>query len=175
VRYLVWAESLSQGKGFIDETVPEPTRYVLHAPLYSVLLAPSQLFVNLSVVSAKVLTLLLAAVALFLFYVWLRKELGEVFAKVGLILITINPITLAYSTEILSELPFVLILMSMFLTLLNLSAETNDKKNFWILIFLLSLAGLLRETGVAVVLSIAFYLLLKKQYKKSLISFLVPV
>ncbi|MCK9410343.1 MAG: hypothetical protein M0R68_14545, partial [Bacteroidetes bacterium] len=39
-RYAIWAESIAEGNGFSDWTSPEPSRYVVHAPLYSVLLAP---------------------------------------------------------------------------------------------------------------------------------------
>ena len=34
-RYLIWAASIADGDGYSDVTSPEPTRYVIHAPLYS--------------------------------------------------------------------------------------------------------------------------------------------
>ena len=42
-RYLIWANSLATGSGFLDPTSSEPTRFVMNAPLYSVLLVPSQI------------------------------------------------------------------------------------------------------------------------------------
>ncbi|HCA80687.1 MAG TPA: hypothetical protein DEP53_13245, partial [Bacteroidetes bacterium] len=39
-RYIIWAQSLASFDGFHDATSPESTRYVVHAPLYPILLAP---------------------------------------------------------------------------------------------------------------------------------------
>jgi len=42
-RYLIWANSLAKFSGFEDSSAPELSRYVVHGPLYSVMLAPSQM------------------------------------------------------------------------------------------------------------------------------------
>lgn len=39
-RYLIWGNSLASFCGFLDATEVEVARYVVHAPLYSILIAP---------------------------------------------------------------------------------------------------------------------------------------
>ncbi len=40
-RYLAWSNALAQWKGFLDIAAAEPMRYVIHAPLYPLLLVPA--------------------------------------------------------------------------------------------------------------------------------------
>ena len=39
-RYVIWGTSFAHARGFVDKTQPDPERYVVNAPLYSVLIAP---------------------------------------------------------------------------------------------------------------------------------------
>src|SRR5260221_712085 len=43
-RYLIWGNSLAHGAGFVDATQPVPDRFVVHAPLYALLIVPAELF-----------------------------------------------------------------------------------------------------------------------------------
>jgi uncharacterized membrane protein len=76
-RYLAWANSLAQFDGFKDMTTPEPSRYVVHAPLYPVLLAPGAFLFPQSVVAAKTTTLIIGILTIFMFYVWARNRAGN--------------------------------------------------------------------------------------------------
>lgn len=44
VRYLIWGNSIAQEQGFVDNTLPDPDKYVVHAPLIAVVIAPVELF-----------------------------------------------------------------------------------------------------------------------------------
>src|SRR6267154_1765915 len=57
-RYVIWGSTLAEGKGFIDVTQPDQDRFVVHAPLYAVLIAPVEIFFPLSVIAVKLWTLL---------------------------------------------------------------------------------------------------------------------
>ena len=61
-RYVIWARSLASFDGFHDTTLPESTRYVVHAPLYPIVLAPLVWIFSDIVIPSKVLTIILAAV-----------------------------------------------------------------------------------------------------------------
>ena len=63
IRYLIWGNSLAHGHGFVDDTQPDPDRYVVHAPLVSVLLVPVEALFPRSVEAAKVLIVLFGVLA----------------------------------------------------------------------------------------------------------------
>ena len=114
VRYLIWGNSLAHGKGFVDATQPDPDRYVVHAPFVSVLLAPVELVLPLSIVAAKLWIVLFGVISLLVLFRWLERLWGRRAAFVGTCLFAFNPLTLIYSTEILSEIPFVACMLSVF-------------------------------------------------------------
>src|SRR5258706_2584401 len=76
-RYLVWAKSLASMSGLRDVTGPEAHRYVLNAPLYSLMLAPAAIFFPMNVIAAKVFTLAWGAAILILCYWWTTRLGGK--------------------------------------------------------------------------------------------------
>jgi tetratricopeptide (TPR) repeat protein len=166
IRYVIWGTSIAAGKGFVDDTQPDPVRYVVHAPLYSVLLAPVHFFFPDSLYAAKVYTLFWGGVVLCLLFRWLSPKFGGTGAIVGTVLLLCNPLQLVYSTEALSEAPFIAFLC---LILLSVEKVTDGKaNNKYVLLLLMCTAciGLLREAGVAVTVSVLICLLMYKQYKR---------
>ena len=151
-RYLAWAKSLSQFDGFRDLTSPGPLKYVVHAPLYPVLLAPVAALFPYSVPAAKILTMLFGVAALVAFYTWIRRDFGTGWGVVGSILLALNPAFLLYSTQVLSDIPFVAAVVSLFALVEN--AGTVPDSGRWSSPALL-LVGVccifLREVGIAVV------------------------
>ncbi len=98
-RYLAWAQSLSSFDGYHDTTSPESTRYVVHAPLYSCLLAPlARLFQNI-VIPAKILTILFGTLLLLLFYVWTAGKVGRTASFIGTVFLAINPLMSVFSCQ----------------------------------------------------------------------------
>jgi tetratricopeptide (TPR) repeat protein len=168
-RYLVWANSLAQGKGFKDETTPEPTRYVIHAPLYSLLLAPSALLFPYNVPAAKAVTLLIGCCAIFFFYLWLRRRLGEWQALLGSGLLALNPLMMTYATQMLSDIPFALSLILVFLFAENIiDSEKGDLKTRIIFLCAIISGIFLREIGITLMISAVLFFLWKKEKKLAL-------
>ena len=169
-RYVIWGTSFAHAKGFVDETQPDPERYVVNAPLFSVLISPALLFFPSSLLAAKVWTLLWGIGFILAFYAMLRHFFGKAAATIGLLPIVFNPLLLLLCTEVLSEAAFLTFVSVGFLALerLEQDGETN-KRDLVILLLVTSFVVLLREVAIALVGSILLYFLVRKQYKSALL------
>ncbi|HEY6951746.1 MAG TPA: hypothetical protein VI758_05025, partial [Bacteroidota bacterium] len=168
-RYVIWGTSFAHGHGFIDDTQPDPERYVVNAPLYSVVLAPALLFFPNSLAAAKIWTLMIGVCALVLFFVWLKRRFGPTQAVIGTLILACNPLMIVMATEAMSEMCF---LALTFLTMIILEDfETEEKllsRNSVYLLIILSFLPLLREVSIALVGAVIIVLLRKKQYRHAI-------
>jgi 4-amino-4-deoxy-L-arabinose transferase-like glycosyltransferase/tetratricopeptide (TPR) repeat protein len=158
-RYVIWGNSIASGKGFFDDTQPEGHAFVFHAPLYPVLIAPVELIFPLDVEPVKSVTLLWGLAALCLFYFWVHRLIGRSAALAGAAVMALNPMFLVYSTEVLSEVPFIAFTL-IALTLLT-GMEKGDEPGrgrWWALVVTTASLGLLREVGVLLWLVVCAYL-----------------
>lgn len=172
-RYLIWANSLASGDGFLDDTRPVPTRFVMNAPLYAVLLSPVELLAPLSVTAAKVWTLLFAAGALVLMFLWLRTHVPPSAALLATGFLAFNPLYLITGTEILSEAPFICAgIALLWLFERHLQGPPEDRPRV-LLLALIALLPLLREVGAAFVLA-AFVALFREKRGRSLLLAALP-
>lgn len=155
-RYLIWGNSIARGAGYVDDTQPEELRYVVHAPLYPALIAPVEFLFPLQSVAVKAYTLLWGLFALLLLYLWLYHLFGRGAAITGAAMLAFNPGYLVYSTEVLSEVPFIAFLL-LVLFIMARSADRGglSRPEWWTLLASSSLIGLLREVGVVVTACVA--------------------
>ncbi len=175
-RYLVWGNSLAHGKGFVDDTQPVPERFVINAPFYAVLISPVEALFPLSIIAAKVWTLLLAALATGLFYHWLSGFHGRNVAVIGSVIFAFNPALLFLGTELLSDAPFIAALMlTMFLLARSEASVSPVNKYFIILVILSPCIVLLRETGVAMAGALVVFYCLERRWWNAAIILLVPM
>jgi tetratricopeptide (TPR) repeat protein len=155
-RYLVWGNSIAHGEGYVDDTQPEPLRFVIHAPLYPALLAPVELFFPMNVAGAKAWTLLWGLLALGLLYLWLYRLSGRAPAFAGALMLALNPGFVVYSTEVMSEAPFIAFLLAALLLAGKALDGSGLSRAEWLaLLAVTSTIGLLREVGAAVTLCVA--------------------
>lgn len=151
-RYLIWGTSFAHLKEFVDDTQPEPDRYVVNAPLYAVLIAPPLLVFPFSVTAAKVWTLLWACCALVLFYVFLLRLVGRSWAVVGVFLLAVNPLMLIVSTEVLSEAAFLVFLLFILILAENVFKSEPPARGLVIILLLCTgLVVILREVAVTLI------------------------
>ena len=174
-RYLIWAKSLGSLDGFRDDTSPEPQRYVIHAPLYALLLAPVGRAFPYDIVAAKMCTLGFGIVLLIFLYGWISRKYGSGAALAGTFLIAFNPMILLYSTEVLSDIPFALCIIAFFFAFDKFAEAPPDKKKIFWLVLIVTCGILVREVGISLLASALVYLLMKKEYKKAIILFELPV
>ena len=172
-RYIIWGTSFAQGKGFVDDTQPEPERYVVNAPFFSVVLSPVLLVFPHSLVAGKVWTLLIGALFLLALYTLLLRLFGKTTALLGIVLIAFNPLLLLLSTEVLSETSFLGAVALCFLLLERFESDTTaGTRDLIILVLVTSLLVLLREVAIALAGAIVLFLLVRKQYKRALLVML---
>jgi tetratricopeptide (TPR) repeat protein/4-amino-4-deoxy-L-arabinose transferase-like glycosyltransferase len=169
-RYVIWGTSFAHARGFIDETQPDPERYVVNAPLFSVLISPALLLFPSSLLAAKVWTLLWGIGFILAFYAMLLHFFGKAAAIFGILPIVFNPLLLLLTTEVLSEAAFLTFVCVAFLALERLEQDgETHKRDLFFLLLVTSFIVLLREVAIALVGSILLYLLVRKQYKRTLL------
>ncbi len=167
-RYLIWGNSIAQGKGFVDDTQPTPEYYIVNAPFYSVILSPVLLIFPLSIYAAKIWTLLWGVLALILFYLWLEKNVNQSFTLAATAFLALNPLTLVISTEVLSESIFLSVIFG---SMIFMEQLQNNENKLWkniLVITTLSLLMLIREVGIALVIASVFFLIKKKKWQLAL-------
>ena len=174
-RYIIWAQSLASFDGFHDATSPESTRYVVHAPLYPILLAPLGWIFTHIVVPAKILTILSAALLIILFFVWVGRQVGPWIALIGSFLLAFNALTLVLSSQILSDIPFTAAVVALAILAERLESDPESKRLAWGFALTLTAAVFLREVGLTLLAGSAIYLFLRKRYFALLLVCSVPV
>ena len=164
-RYLVWGNSVAQAKGFVDDTQPVPEYYIVNAPFYAVFLAPVLLVFPMSLVAAKIWTLLWGALGLMLLYRWLLRFADPSVALAAVIFLAVNPLMLVISTEVLTEAAFIALVLSSFLLAERIESGDAARKHRILLLAILSVIMLLREIGISLVAAFAVSYLFRKRYK----------
>lgn len=167
-QYLIWGNSIAHGKGWVDDTQPVPQCYVTHAPLYPVLIAPVELLFPLSLVAVKVATLLWGVLAVVFLYVWLKILFGTRYALAGVLIFILNPLTLLLSTEVLSEAPFVAMMLFGFLLaeMVPERSSTGRPLTVW-MAACAAAAALCREPGIALVLAFTVVFMIRKERRQA--------
>ncbi|HZY10628.1 MAG TPA: hypothetical protein VFF29_05690 [Bacteroidota bacterium] len=165
-RYVIFGNSLAHGKGFVDDSQPVPQRFSINPPLYPLLLAPIEFFFPMSLIAVKIWTLIFGLTALVLFYRWILLSFGRTTAILSTVMLALNPLMLIYSSEALSEAPFIMLLVALFLYLEKYFVSSDHRRKV-IIIFLtvISLLPLLREVGVAAVVAAAIFFFFRKRIK----------
>lgn len=175
-RYYLWSQSLSSFEGFKDNSLPEPKKYVIHAPLYSVLLSPVAIIFPENIYALKFFTIILSATGLFLFYLLLSKFFNRIYAIAGTILLGINPLFFVLSTELLSDAPFLTSSIGLIIIFNYLIEEKNPSRylqnSFGLL---LAIIVLLREIGIVFMLGAIIYFIIQKENRMVLISIIIPL
>ncbi len=175
-RYLAWAKSLASFDGYKDNTLPSPLRYVIHAPLYALLLAPVAFFFPYSVLAAKLLTLCFGVMLIVLFYTWMNKHTNSNTAFVFTSFLAISPMFLIYSTEVLSDIPFAACTLCSILLFERLVSASEFKPWLLLSISISITAGiLLREVGFSLLFSVVTFLVIRKEWKQAVLIALIPL
>jgi tetratricopeptide (TPR) repeat protein len=164
-RYLIWGNSVAHAKGFVDDTQPVPEHYIVNAPFYAVFLAPVLLVFPMSLMAAKIWTLLWGAFGLMLLYRWLLRFADSSIALAAVLFLAVNPLMLVISTEVLTEAAFIALVLSSFLLAERIESGEASTKHRIVLVAILSVIMLLREIGISLVAAFAVSYFFRKRYK----------
>lgn len=164
-RYIIWGTSISNGKGFMDLTTPIPSTYVPNAPLYALILTPLMFFFPMSILASKILSLVAGAMALILFFFWLRSHFSSLASMLGTVVLAVYPMFFVLATEVLSEIFFVAFTLAILMTFDQYLEGKDEKKYQWLLLISLGIVSLLREIGIALLGASFITLLFFKSYR----------
>jgi tetratricopeptide (TPR) repeat protein len=174
-RYVAWANSLSQFNGFTDTTEPETKRYMVHSPLYSLLLTPIAYLFPGDIIMLKVMNILLSVVTFLFLYMLLKKKKDVVTSIVIITMFVLHPMVYILSTQILTEVLFGCGLIALLYFLQNEMQENSSKMNFVLTIVSLMVCVFSREIGVVCVPIVFFFYFFRKDYTKTILVFFIPL
>lgn len=185
-RYVIMAKSLVNGSGYRQIDTPGEPLYAHRPPGMSLLLSPAALVAPYNILVAKGIVFLTALALLILLYQYIRRLNEPVnepvkahenqstqgvywVALLITILVAINPYTLFFSTIVMSEIPF----MACSLGILYLLATRQDQlRKIDLILFTILLVFLpfLRTIGIAMVLAVGLWAILRRTRWPWLIS-----
>ncbi|MEO0185116.1 MAG: glycosyltransferase family 39 protein [candidate division WOR-3 bacterium] len=161
--YIILAESLTTGKGYKNIYLPDEPPHTQYPPGFPLLLSIPFIIFGKSILIFKLVIFLTGLGALVFFYLIIKKIFRENFVILMFLYVSV-PIFVIYNHWILSEIPFLFFSLGAIYFLLKFC----DKKNF--LIFLISAffaiyAFFIRTAGISLILGLALFLIMKKEYK----------
>jgi hypothetical protein len=165
-RYIILAKSLIQGKGLKLINHPDEPAEKKILPLYPAILAFLIFVFGYNIVILKVSSLAFMGLALFFFYLFLRKVKLPPAIRLGvLFLVCTSPYSWEYCRDVLSEAPFIFLIA---ITAFFLAVYEEEKpKNFlYAAIFSSVCAALVRDVGILMLAAIAVILLKQKEYRR---------
>lgn len=175
-RYVVVGNSLAHGQGWLDPTKPDPERFMINPPLYSLLIAPVELLFplsRLSLIAVKIWTVLWGLLSVILLYEFLRRTLGGRAAAAGAFIFALNPLLVIFASEALSDAPFLAFLMLALLACeTGPSREAEESPNVFALGLCATALPLIREAGIAAVIAAAAYLASRRRIGQAVIILL---
>ena len=174
-RYLIWAKSLAAFEGYKDISNPDPSRYVVHAPLYPLFLAPLAWFFGNILLPAKVLTIFSGVALIVLFYIWTARRTSRFAGLLGAFFLAINPLTILFSNHVLSDIPFTAFVVLFFMLAENMTDRPDEEKWVWFFVVVLTMGIFLREVGLTLLLGAIAYLAVTRQYRRLLLVFTIPM
>src|SRR5258706_3196452 len=165
-RYVVVGNSLAHGRGWVDDTQPDPERFMINPPLYSLLIAPVEFFFPLSLIAVKIWTILWGLLSVILFHLFLRRTLGQRAAMIGAVIFAFNPMLVLFSSQALSDAPFLaFLLLAMLACEEGSSGGAYKGPNIFLLALSVSALPLIREAGIALVVAAVLFLALRGRFK----------
>ncbi len=162
--YILLAKSLVEGKGFRDiwaPGMPPHTQYPFGFPL---LLTPFVATFPHPVIPMKLFVSALALVSLILVHALAKDALPEGQHLALMALLALSPALLQFSHWVLSEVPYLCISFLGLFLLKNREAHFKDWR-FWLGLIAIAFAYHIRTAGIALVIALPLFLLLKRQWK----------
>lgn len=169
--YMLLAESLTSGQGYRDIHVVGTPLHAKYPPAYPAVLAVVGLFGG-GLIAFKLLSVAFTAASLVFLFLIARRLLGRVSALVVTGVMAVNPLLLDYSHWVLSEAPFVCLVLA---SLWALESGGDEKPRPWLALVLAALAFYTRMTGIVLLLAIIAFHAFGRRWKEVRHAALVTV
>ncbi|RKX71219.1 hypothetical protein DRP53_02410 [candidate division WOR-3 bacterium] len=155
--YSILAYSIASGQGYRSIYEPDSPHHVHYPPGFPLLLTPLVLIFGLKISILKLLPVLAGVLAIIAYS---RIDWGEErVAWHSLLLFTVSPVILTYSSRVLSEIPFIATVL--------LSIYFHQKKGKDLIAWLLAIFALyIRTAGVFLLFGYLLHYLLQRRHRK---------
>lgn len=170
-QYIILAESIVSGKGFTMTNYPGAPFCVGYPPVFSIILSPIIYFFGRNFYLMQILIASLGFISVILVYKLFKKKYGFNTAFIVSSLFIFNWNFIHNCTKhILSDIPYLFFSIVFFCLFIRYEEEknTNNKKLGLVLITLI-LSFFCRYVGLFLLLAIITVLILKKQFKKTIL------
>ncbi|MEO0161785.1 MAG: glycosyltransferase family 39 protein [candidate division WOR-3 bacterium] len=165
--YIHLAEAIVTGKGYKNIYLPDEPSHTQYPPGFPLLLAVPFIIFGKNILLFKILIFLSGMGALAFFYLLSRKIFPENFTILISLYLSV-PIFIIYNHWILSEIPFLFFSLGALYFLLKFCIRKHFL-NFWLASSFAIYAFFIRTAGISLILGFLLYLILKKEYKYSII------
>ncbi len=160
--YIILAESIVDGKGYRNVSLPEEPPHTQFPPGFPLLLSLPILLFGPNIIILKLIVFLTSIGA----FIFMYKICGFLFREEVVYIMPFYlsiPIFMTYNHWILSEMPF--LCLSLGALYFFIRAEVGKKYLFIISFFLSFCAFFIRTAGVSLIAGILFLLLIKRNYR----------
>ena len=163
--YLIGARSLLAG-GFRELNAPGAPPMTLYMPGYPLVLAQWSWLVGSSPLAAQLLSVALTTAAVGLMWVCFVSELPAAAAFAAVAVTAFNPLTVSISAAVLSEIPFMVMTLLVFLAARSIWEKGSDRA--WVgLGAVTGAAFLIRPTGAALALALVLSLSWERRWRRA--------
>lgn len=160
--YIILAESIVSGKGYRDIYLPKEPPHTQYPPGFPALLTFPILIFGQNVIVLKFF-ILLSGIGAFFFVFKIGESLFKRRVAIVMSFILSIPIFIKYNHWILSEMPFLCFSLGALYFLVN--AQQHGKSFYYFSLIFAIGSFFIRTAGISLILAIALFLLLKKQYR----------
>ena len=171
--YYIFAKSIITGHGYADLSAPGNPPSSGFPPGYPILLAPFLLINDSWAFTNASGYLFLWAACLLVFIVLIKNKFSKGFALFASIAVSLNGLFALYATKTMSEVPFAFFTMLFIYFLSSYSQlQKSSKKNIYlaVCILLAVYTQYIRVQGMILCAAFLLFLLLRKEWKNSLIT-----
>jgi hypothetical protein len=172
--YIILAQSMLSGKGYRDIYKPGEPLHTLYPFGYPLLLVPPMALFGGSFIALKLLSLVLGAGSVLVAFLLLRGGNSRILLCSVVGLFALSPLLLEYSHWALSDVPFAFFsLLGLLLAKRSFGESGRISIFFWLALVCIAFAYFIRPVGIALILGLLLHLVLRKQYRKTLIAVVV--
>ena len=165
--YIVLAESISQGEGYRLINFPFAPIDLAFPPGWPILLSPLVALLPGNYSILKLLSFVFWLASIFLTYRLIARRFGSPYLEISLALVALHPALIGFSGMVMSEMAY--LFFSLITLILFESWRKQEKSNNWLLVVVTILAiytQLIRAVGLAILISLVFYLLFSRRFKQ---------
>lgn len=167
--YIILAENLATGRGYVNSLYPGDPIETQYPPLFPLLLAPLVKLVGRNYLALKLVPLVFGASAILVIFELLRRGVSREQALVVTLLTALNATYLSLATSILSETVYLFFSFLALIIVNQLAVSARSLKMLIIAALLLAASFYTRTIGISLIGASILFLLFRRHFKATFI------